>query len=114
MENVDPNGLTQHIPGAKLDAGKARLGLVLGGFSNALFAVGAIGTFGAQKYTDNGWLSVPDGEKRYTDAMLRHVLADLGGQPNDPESGLLHAAHAAWNALARLELAIRSDAKPAS
>lgn len=33
-------------------------------------------------------------------------MADLGGQPTDAESGFRHAAHAAWNALARLELAI--------
>jgi hypothetical protein len=69
--------------------------------------VGEIGTFGAEKYTDNGWLSVPDGEARYTDALLRHLLADFEGETLDPESGYTHAAHAAWNALARLELALR-------
>jgi hypothetical protein len=94
-------------PGVKLDQGKNRLGLVLGGFPRALKAVGEIGTFGARKYTDNGWESVPDGEKRYTDAMLRHLLAKFEGEENDPESGYTHAAHAAWNALAVLELALR-------
>jgi hypothetical protein len=38
--------------------------------------------------------------------MLRHVF---DGTIRDPESGLLHAAHAAWNALARLELALRKQ-----
>jgi hypothetical protein len=66
-----------------------------------------VGTFGAEKYTDNGWMDVPDGEARYTDALLRHVLADLGGRSKDEESGLLHAAHAAWNALAVLDLKLR-------
>jgi hypothetical protein len=66
-----------------------------------------VGTFGAEKYTDNGWMDVPDGEARYTDALLRHVLADLGGRSEDEESGLLHAAHAAWNALAVLDLKLR-------
>ena len=102
------NGDTDlHRPGAKDDAEKPRLGLVLGGFPRALRAVGEIGTFGAEKYTDNGWLSVPDGEARYTDALLRHLLADFEGETLDPESGYTHAAHAAWNALARLELALR-------
>jgi hypothetical protein len=96
-----------HRPGAKDDAEKPRLGLVLGGFPRALRAVGEIGTFGARKYTDNGWISVPDGEARYTDALLRHLLADFEGETLDPESGHTHAAHAAWNALARLELALR-------
>lgn len=32
----DPHGKSQHDPGAKLDAGKLRAALVLGGFANAL------------------------------------------------------------------------------
>jgi hypothetical protein len=35
--------------------------------------------------------------------MVRHLLAEAETDI-DPESGLLHAAHAAWSALARLEL----------
>ena len=102
--NTDPTGRQASEPGAKLDAGKNRLGLVIGGFANALQAVGAVGTFGANKYTDNGWREVPDGVERYTDALYRHLLADHAGETNDGESGILHAAHAAWNALAVLEL----------
>lgn len=104
MAEHDPHGKQPHEPGAKLDAGKNRLGLVLGGFSLALQEVGKVGTYGAQKYSDNGWLSVPDGEFRYMDAMFRHLLAP---EERDPDTGLLHAAHAAWNALAVLELMLR-------
>jgi len=96
-----------HVPGAKLDEGKNRLGLVLLGFSRALQEVGKVGTFGAGKYTDDGWVNVPDGEARYTDAMLRHLLDEATGEQLDFESGLLHAAHVAWNALARLDLVLR-------
>jgi hypothetical protein len=103
----DPTGRGQHEPGAKLDGGKIRCGLVLGGFSRALEQVAAVGTYGAAKYTDNGWRSVPSGQDRYTDAMYRHLLAEAQGLECDPESHLLHAAHAAWNALARLELMLR-------
>lgn len=102
----DPHGKDQHETGAKLDAGKPRLGLVLGAFANALVEVGKVGTYGAQKYTDNGWLDVPSGKARYTDALLRHVLAETN-ETHDPDTNLLHAAHAAWNALARLELILR-------
>ena len=63
-----------------------------------------VGTFGANKYRDDGWLTVPGGHGRYTDAMLRHHFADAGGEELDGESGMLHAAHRAWNALAVLEL----------
>ena len=44
--------------GVKLDSGKNRLGLMLGGFSHALWLVGYVGTFGTNKYTDNGWQEV--------------------------------------------------------
>ena len=100
----DPNGIPQHAPGAKLDAGKTRLWLVFSGFARALEEVGKVGTFGAKKHCDDGWRSVPDGTARYSDALLRHLLKEATGEVLDADSELLHAAHAAWNALARLEL----------
>lgn len=108
---TDPNGIPQHAPGAKLDAGKVRLGLVLGHFSKALWAVGEVGTYGAKKYTDAGWRVVPDGVQRYEDAMLRHFLKLQQGEENDPESGMSHRAHMAWNALAVLELSMEVETK---
>lgn len=110
MTEQDPHGTPAHLPGAKLDAGKARAGLVLGDFANALVLVTQVGTFGAQKYSSSGWLSVPDGANRYTDAMLRHWLAEHTGSEHDEQTGLPHAAHLAWNALARLELRARAAA----
>jgi hypothetical protein len=112
MVESDPNGKKANEVGAKLDAGKNRLGLVLFGFARALQEVGRVGTYGANKYTDNGWTEVHDGERRYTDALLRHLLREATGEQCDPDTGLHHAAHAAWNALARLDLALRkaSDA----
>lgn len=101
---TDPTGKQAHEPGSKLDSGKVRAGLVISGFSRAIKEVSAVGTFGASKYTPNGWKTVPDGIERYTDAMYRHLLAEAAGEDNDVDSKLLHAAHTAWNALARLEL----------
>ena len=108
----DPNGKHPNDAGAKLDAGKNRLGLVLFGFARALQEVGKVGTYGANKYTDNGWMEVQDGERRYTDAMLRHLLREATGEELDPDTKLLHAAHAEWNALARLDLALRKTKRP--
>lgn len=107
MRERDPHGKDANTPGAKNDADKNRLGLVLGDFANALVHVGHVGTFGANKYTDHGWLVVPDGVQRYTDALYRHLLAEAAGEVFDRDSDLLHAAHAAWNALAVLELKLR-------
>lgn len=112
MADEDPNGLQANQPGAKLDARKPRLSLVLLGFPHALTLVREVGTYGAKKYTDNGWVSVPNGVERYTDAMLRHILEEAIGPDIDQESGLLHAAHVAWNALARLELMIQEQSLP--
>lgn len=93
----------------KYDAGRMRPSLVLLSMSRALQSVSEVATFGANKYTDDGWREVPDGVRRYTDAMLRHLLAEASGEVNDPESGLPHAAHIAWNALARLDLMLRAE-----
>jgi hypothetical protein len=105
----DPNGTPQHAPGAKLDAGKTRLWLVFSGFARALEEVGKVGTFGAKKHCDDGWKSVPDGYARYSSAMLRHIMKEARGEAIDPDFGLLHAAHAAWNALARLEILLKEN-----
>lgn len=103
----DPQGLSQHQPGAKLDAGKTLPALVLLDFAHALNAVAEVGTSGAIKYSESGWLQVKDGKKRYENAMTRHFLQKGMGEHVDLGSGKLHQAHIAWNALAVLELMLR-------
>lgn len=103
----DPTGRSPHESGAKLDHGKIRPALVLGAFARALWAVCEIGTFGARKYSDNGWVDVPNGLERYEDAGLRHWMKKCMGEENDSDSELTHLAHEAWNALARLERTLR-------
>ena len=93
-----------HTPELKYDDGKPNLSLVLGGFYQALLDVGYIGTFGAKKYTPNGWKEVDNAQQRYESALLRHTLAAIGGNPYDEETGHLHLAHAAWNALALTQM----------
>lgn len=106
----DPNGLNQHEPGAKLDGGKQKAWLVLAGFARALKLVVQVGTYGANKYSEDGWKSVPNGEKRYRDAFVRHLLDYMGGERLDPESKLPHLAHIAWNALALIQLDLPGSA----
>ncbi|BAN92335.1 endolysin; inhibits RNA polymerase [Ralstonia phage RSB3] len=99
-----------HQAGKKDDSGKVRIDLILNDMPRALLAVAEVATFGAKKYTEGGWLTVPEGPKRYRAALQRHTLAEnIDEAGYDPETKLRHAAHTAWNALARLELLIRED-----
>ncbi|MEY4685122.1 MAG: hypothetical protein RLZ25_1581 [Pseudomonadota bacterium] len=100
----DPNGKSPHEPGAKLDSGKMRADLLVD-FSSALKAAASIATFGANKYTEGGWITVPDGVKRYRAAFWRHLLEE----GNDPESGMPHEWHALWNLMALIELQRRGE-----
>lgn len=108
VNEIDPQGLKAGDSGAKFDAGKVRPSLILNDMPRAMLAVAEIGTYGARKYSEGGWKYVDDGIARYTDAMDRHRLKE-GLESHDPDSELLHAAHLAWNALARLELILKEQ-----
>lgn len=107
MTERDPSGRDPHQPGAKLDAGKPRVWLMLAGFANALDAVADVTTKGAVKYTPNGWVDVPDAQNRYMDAFGRHMLALAAGKTHDADTGCAHKAQMIWNLLASLELELR-------
>jgi hypothetical protein len=102
----DPNAVGSG--GVKYDGGKISVWRgAVDYFPRALEQVADISTFGANKYAWKGWEKVSDGFTRYSDALLRHLIAESRGELVDKDSELLHAAHAAWNALARLELKLR-------
>lgn len=82
--------------GMKFDGGKIRMELLP---FEALEAVAEVLTFGATIYVDDNWQLVNDAEKRYTGAMLRHLVKHQCGKLRDDESKLLHIAHVATNAL---------------
>jgi len=94
--------------GVKHDTGKVRPSLVLTDMARAINAVIEVAEYGARKYAPGNWLLVPDKETRYREALMRHLLPMPPGE-RDAESGLRHAAHAAWNALATLELELRAE-----
>ena len=109
---TDPRWLKSGEPGAKFDAGKVRPSLILNAMPLAILAVSEVGTYGANKYSENGWKDVDNGIARYTDAMDRHRIKE-GLEVFDEDSNLRHAAQVAWNALARLELMLREqDSNP--
>lgn len=102
------------MEGKKFDTGKSPMGQgLLSYFPRALEYVAYVSQYGAGKYNldyaDKNWNKVENGLLRYTDALLRHVTKEQTGEVDDPESLLLHAGHAAWNALARLELILQQE-----
>ena len=102
----DPSGLALNAPGAKADDGKTLAGVLLD-FGHALEGVARVGTMGAAKYSRGGWQQVPNGQQRYLDAAMRHLLKHGQGERHDAQSGLTHLSHAAWNLLAIAELDAR-------
>ena len=90
--------------GLKHDGGKPRWSLLMRGCADALQAVVRVLTFGAQKYADDSWQGVQNGQQRYRDALYRHMNAIERGELVDDESGESHWAHVATNALFLYEL----------
>lgn len=87
--------------GLKFDKGKPRLAEMIIDFRIPLEEVCRVWEFGADKYEKSNWKKVDNAIDRYTNAMLRHLVAEDSNEFDD-ESKLKHAAHVAWNALARL------------
>ena len=59
-------------------------------------------TAGAKKYGTHNWENLPDGYERYKGAMLRHLCEVEKGNAVDDDTGCLHCAQVAWNAIAML------------
>ena len=55
-------------------------------------------TYGALKYAPNNWKDVPN-KAPYLDACERHLLAYLGGEEKDKETGESHLASLMCNAM---------------
>ena len=78
----------------KDDAGKLRWDLL---DLNNIEAIAAVLTYGVVKYSPDSWQTVPDAERRYWAAMMRHLKDHQAGDVNNPESGLPHLHHAFCN-----------------
>ena len=87
--------------GLKFDSNKPEYGLVP---ANALHEIVKVLTYGAQKYSRENWRQVPERERRYFDAMMRHLWAVRRGELVDDETGISHYAHAGCCLLYLLEM----------
>ena len=96
--------------GTKYDSGKPRIAEMVGDFKEPLLAICKVWEFGADKYEKSNWKKVDNAIDRYTNAMMRHLLEEVDS-PIDSESGLHHAIHVAWNAIARLYFILQEEKK---
>lgn len=92
------------IEGLKYDGGKRDWGLLIGreAMPDALEAVVRVLEFGARKYNPHNWRHVEGAERRYWNAMIRHIVADAR-EPADPETSESHLAHIVCCALFLLQ-----------
>lgn len=97
--------------GRKFDIDKPRVAEMVIDFGDAMLELSKVWSFGADKYDKSNWKFVENGKDRYTNALLRHLIAE-GENQYDDESKLLHATHVAWNALARLWFIIKDKVAP--
>jgi len=81
--------------GLRYNAGKPRMSLLP---FDALREVAKVLTFGAQKYAPHNWRKGLTWSETY-DSLIRHLTARLSGELRDPETGELHTAQIACNAL---------------
>lgn len=77
----------------KFDNGKPQISLIP---FTALIHEARVMEFGAAKYGRDNWREGMDWT-RLIDATLRHTLAFNDGETYDPESSILHVAHARCN-----------------
>ena len=83
------------MSGKRFNSGKVRIDLIP---ANAELQVAKVFTNGADKYGDNNWEKGMDWTN-VIQSMARHFNAIRRGEDYDKESGLLHSAHVAANAL---------------
>lgn len=104
--------------GNRMNVGKTKWTLTLRRMWPALREVARVTEMGAKKYSPDGWWNNELAEDDTCDAIVRHTMAvlsdiyidangDMHVGQNDPESGLPHWAHAAWNCLALGALRIK-------
>ena len=82
----------------KFDGKKNRLELIEPEF---VLGIGKVLSFGAEKYEAFNWQkgNSEEDQLRIKGAMLRHMMAYIGGEETDPETGISHLHHISANGM---------------
>lgn len=89
----------------KTDTGKPAMHLLP---FEALTEVSKVYAFGAAKYNDHNW-RLGFAWSRLLAAAIRHIFAWAAGEDKDPESGLSHLVHAAFNILSLISFELTAN-----
>lgn len=89
--------------GLKEDSGKLRFDLLP---PDALEELARVYTVSLAKYPERNWEKGIRYGKIFG-AACRHLLRWWRGEENDPEDGISHMAHAAWNCMTLLAFSLR-------
>jgi len=92
--NTNPASINIQYFDKKHDKNKLRWDLVS---LPILESLATILTYGAEKYQPNSWMDVPQAEKRYFAALMRHLERYQSGEYLDKESGYSHLWHCLCN-----------------
>lgn len=99
--------------GLRYDEGKPRVDLIP---PEAMMELGKLYAAGAKKYADRNWERGMPWSK-CLGPLMRHLFKWMAGERRDPETGLSHMTHVAWNAVALVTYEIRGigadDVRPA-
>lgn len=90
--------------GERKDDGKPRVDLLP---ADAMLYLGQVYAAGARKYTDRNW-ERGMAYRKMLGPLMRHLFKWMIGERTDPETGLLHMGHVAWNALGLLSYELRN------
>lgn len=104
----DADGIIAKPAGTKHDSGKTDWTLLPW---KSLEKVVEVMDYGQRKYARDNWkeFATDDARNRYAAALMRHFVAWQDGEKADPESGLLHLAHLACNAVFLLWYELRGE-----
>lgn len=94
--------------GIKYDTDKPLLADMLLDFKEPLMELCKVWEFGKNKYGKSNWKQLDNGRERYTNALVRHLMVEVD-KLTDDETEIYHAAHIAFNALARLYFIMKEE-----
>lgn len=97
----------QKNTGVKNDKGKPRYADFLEDFKEVFEELIKVYEFGTNTYGRENWKALENGEERFSNAMIRHLLK----KGINDETGINHQTHTAYNALLRLWYIIQEEKK---